>query len=322
VSTLPKRLLWHSVYETAHLLRRHSSTLPSSFAFSPGRMLGSLQPSAHVCRFILSLFSRTPGPPVASAGIKITPPSSSVARISSRVFTVVPSPFSYRLTVFAATPARLPRSRTPQPSAARAILTCKGVIITATIVDIVLESLYTVPIAEDMSVAWMTTPIVKNEVHRYQWLREKLLESFPGIDDETIRDTLEGITDLHEMVAEIIRSALIDEALQGGLKSRLEDMRRRLSRLEERCAKKRQLALDAMSEVGLRKLEQPDFTASARSGSPSLVIVAEEAIPSPYWVPQPPKLDRQTLLAELKRGREVPGTQLSNPRPTLSVRTK
>jgi hypothetical protein len=173
-----------------------------------------------------------------------------------------------------------------------------------------------------MSVAWMTTPIVKNEVHRYQWLREKLLESFPGIDDETIRDTLEGITDLHEMVAEIIRSALIDEALQGGLKSRLEDMRRRLSRLEERCAKKRQLALDAMSEVGLRKLEQPDFTASARSGSPSLVIVAEEAIPSPYWVPQPPKLDRQTLLAELKRGREVPGTQLSNPRPTLSVRTK
>jgi hypothetical protein len=168
----------------------------------------------------------------------------------------------------------------------------------------------------------MSTPIVKNEVHRYQWLREKLLESFPGIDDETIRDTLEGITDLHEMVAEIIRSALIDEALQAGLKSRLEDMRRRLSRLEERCAKKRQLALDAMSEVGLKKLEQPDFTASARSGSPSLVIVAEEAIPSPYWVPQRPKLDRQTLLAELKRGGEIPGTQLSNPRPTLSVRTK
>jgi hypothetical protein len=168
----------------------------------------------------------------------------------------------------------------------------------------------------------MAIPALKNQIQLYHWLREKLVESFPAADDETIRDTLEGITDLHEMIAEIIRSALIDEALQAGLKSRLDDMKQRLGRLEERGDKKRQLALEAMSEVGLRKLEQPDFTASARSGSPSLVIIAEDAIPSSYWVPQPPKLDRQSLLAELKQGSAVPGTQLSNPRPTLSVRTK
>jgi Siphovirus Gp157 len=169
---------------------------------------------------------------------------------------------------------------------------------------------------------WMNTPALKNEVQLYQWLREKLLDRFPETDDETIRDTLEGITDLHEMIAEIIRSALIDEALQVGLRSRLDDMKQRLSRLEERGTKKRQLALDAMSEAGLRKLEQPDFTASIRAGSPHLVIVAEDVIPSPYWVPLPPKLDRQSLLAELKRGGEVPGTHLSNQVPTLSVRTK
>jgi hypothetical protein len=163
---------------------------------------------------------------------------------------------------------------------------------------------------------------LKSEVQLYQWLREKLLDRFPEADDETVRDTLEGITDLHEIIAAIIRSALIDEALHVGLRARLEDMKQRLSRLEERGAKKRQLALEAMSEVGLRKLEQSDFTASIRAGSPSLVIVTEEAIPNSYWVPQPPKLDRQSLLAELKRGGEIPGTQLSNPRPTLSVRTK
>jgi|ERR1039457_1620770 hypothetical protein len=163
---------------------------------------------------------------------------------------------------------------------------------------------------------------LQNVTHRYQVTRERLLATWPEIDSDTLADTLEGITDLHEMIAAIIRSALVDEALHGGLRSRLEDMKTRLARLEERGAKKRQLALDAMSEVGLRKLEQPDFTASARAGSPSLVIVAEDAIPNSYWVPQPPKLDRQSLLAELKRGDEVPGTQLSNPRPTLSVRTK
>jgi len=99
-------------------------------------------------------------------------------------------------------------------------------------------------------------------------------------------------------------------------------MRGRFGRLEERGVKKRQLALEAMCEVGLKKLEQPDFTASARSGSRGVIIVSQEAIPSDFWVPQPPKLDRQALLGSLKRGQAIPGVQLSNPKPCLSVRTK
>jgi Siphovirus Gp157 len=160
------------------------------------------------------------------------------------------------------------------------------------------------------------------ESFKYQQLKQRLLMDFPTVDEETVTDTLEGITDLHEMIAAVIRSALVDEALSTGLRTRLEDMRERLARLEERGSKKRQLALDVMNEVGLAKLQQPDFTASTRPGSPSLVIIAEDAIPSPYWVPQPPKIDRQTLLGELKRGGEIPGVQLSNPRPILVVRTK
>ena len=99
-------------------------------------------------------------------------------------------------------------------------------------------------------------------------------------------------------------------------------MRERLSRLELRATKKRELALEAMTEVGLTKIEQPDFTASARTGSPALVVIAEDRIPKAYWLPQPPKLDRQGLLGELKRGIEIPGAQMNNPKPVLSVRTK
>ena len=61
------------------------------------------------------------------------------------------------------------------------------------------------------------------------------------LDHETIRDTLEGITDLHEMIAAVIRSALVDEALHWGLRSRLDNMRERLSRLEVSASKKREL---------------------------------------------------------------------------------
>src|SRR5262249_6324759 len=163
---------------------------------------------------------------------------------------------------------------------------------------------------------------IGTEVTKHQLLKERLLVYDSTLDEETLRGTLEGITDLHEMIAAVIRSALVDEALQGGLRSRLDEMRARLERLEERGDKKRRLAFEAMTEVGLTKLEQPDFTASVRAGSPSLVVTAEDLIPEAYWVPQALKLNRQALLSDLKQGERVPGAELSNAQPVLMVRTK
>jgi len=168
----------------------------------------------------------------------------------------------------------------------------------------------------------MPSADLRHQAHLYQALKERLIASFPDADDQTIGDTLEGITDLHEIIAAIIRSALVDEAFQSGLRTRLDDMRQRLTRLEDRSVRKRQLALQAMSEAGLAKLEQADFTASARSGPTSLIIVDEQSIPAGYWLPQPDKLDRQSLLGDLRRGGDIPGAHLGNPQPVLSVRTK
>jgi hypothetical protein len=76
-----------------------------------------------------------------------------------------------------------------------------------------------------------------------------------------------------------------------------------------------------MTEVGLTKLEHPDFTASARAGTPSLAVITEATIPEVYWLPQPPKLNRQAMLNELKRGVDIPGAQLGHPCRVLMVRT-
>jgi len=97
---------------------------------------------------------------------------------------------------------------------------------------------------------------VSPEASRYNLLKERLLVLYPDFDQETLLDTLEGITNLHEMIAAVIRSALVDEALQAGLRTRIEDMRQRLARLTERGLKKRQMALEAMNEARLKKLEQ------------------------------------------------------------------
>ena len=160
------------------------------------------------------------------------------------------------------------------------------------------------------------------ETSKYLQLRHRLLADYPEIDASTLQDTLEGITNLHEMIPVVIRSALVDEALQAGLRTRIEDMRLRLTRLAERGLKKRQLALEAMNEAGLKKMEQPDFTVSTRLGAPPLVVNSEKDVPESYWIPQPPKLDRQTLTSDLRHGDQVPGACLGDAAPILTVRTK
>ena len=57
------------------------------------------------------------------------------------------------------------------------------------------------------------------ETEKYLQLRERIALAYPEADEETLLDTLEGITDLHEMIAAVIRSALVDEALHFGLRS-------------------------------------------------------------------------------------------------------
>ena len=73
------------------------------------------------------------------------------------------------------------------------------------------------------------------------------------------------------MIAAVIRSALVDEALHSGLRSRLDDMKERLSRLELRASKKRELALEAMSEVG------------SPSSSSQTLLPQPEPAPLPSW---------------------------------------
>ena len=151
-------------------------------------------------------------------------------------------------------------------------------------------------------------------------IRDRIRAQDPNLDEQTLADTVEGLTDLHEIVAAIIRSALADEAIVTGLKCRIADMQDRLDRLQDRAYKRRQIARDVMNELDLKKLTAPDFSASVRPGTPALTVIDEAVIPKSYWEPGEPRLNRQGLASDLKHGAEIAGAALSDPQRVLTVR--
>ena len=156
----------------------------------------------------------------------------------------------------------------------------------------------------------------------YRTIRDRIRAEDPQIDEQTLAHTVEGLTDLHEIIAAVVRAALSDEALATGLKGRIAEMQDRLDRLQDCAAKRRQIAKDVMVDLDLKKITAPDFTVSIRPGVPALLVLDEAAVPSIYWQPVAPRLNRQGLLSELKDGTEINGVALSNPEPVLSVRTR
>ena len=141
-------------------------------------------------------------------------------------------------------------------------------------------------------------------------------------DDETARaDIIEGETSLHDVIAMAVARVV---ELQGFLKANeaiLEAISARNKRFEEQIDTLRTLVGSAMEIAGQKKLELPLGTVSLKAVPPAVRVTDESAIPSDFWKPQAPKLDKKALLAALKEtSASVPGAELSNGGTTIQLR--
>ena len=174
-----------------------------------------------------------------------------------------------------------------------------------------------------MPINYLAPTVVRNETTRYSFLRDRLLAEIPDLDAETLADTLEGIPDLKEMLAELVRSALEDEALAAGLSTRLSDMKSRLERFEIRAKRKRATRLAGDDRGRDRQLAAPDFTASLRQAAPTLEWSPRDKNPGRLLEAAAVKLDKHHA-ARRRQGRHRDrGRRLGALRALqLSVRSK
>jgi len=160
------------------------------------------------------------------------------------------------------------------------------------------------------------------ESARHEHLKARLLAEHQDIDEETLADTLEGLTDLNEVITAGLRSALEDEAKANALKERLEAMRARLTRLRDRAKAKRQACATAMQNCRLPRLEADEFTVSLRPPSQRLTVDDPDAIPGQFWRRPDPVIRAKELTDALKDGWDVAGARLVQGEPSISVRVK
>lgn len=168
-------------------------------------------------------------------------------------------------------------------------------------------------------VADVSERYLSKEIAAAKALRESIAAVI-GDDEETVRDTIEGETGLHEAIASVMEAIREDQIMIEGLKAMISSLDERQSRLESRVARCRAAIEQAMQIGEIKTLPLPDATLTLKAVAPKLEILDEAKIPAQFWKPSDPKLDRKAVADALKAGAEVPGAMFGNGSITLQIR--
>lgn len=148
-----------------------------------------------------------------------------------------------------------------------------------------------------------------------------LLSDHADIDDATLFDTLDGLTDLTDQCNAVIGSALADEATADGLRDFIGALEARCERIRARAVAKRAAVRSAMEDAGLSKLALPVATLTLGPGRPAVQVYDEQAVPADFMrVRREP--NKAAIAAALKAGEDVPGARLNNAAPILTIHTR
>jgi len=183
---------------------------------------------------------------------------------------------------------------------------------------------------------------LEKEIEATRVLREQLGALCEG-DPEFLHDSIEGETNLFEVISALAAADGEDDALIQALDEYIKKLKARKDRIEHRQETRRAMMANALEIAEQRTLETAAGTVTRKFVAPKLIIIEESEIPSKFFEPQPPKLDKTELarylrarakaLAELRDNPDdkaassvletyspIDGAQLSNGSYTISIK--
>lgn len=141
-----------------------------------------------------------------------------------------------------------------------------------------------------------------------------------GDDADLIASTVEGETNLHEAIKRAVARVVEINGMMDGIASMIANLKDRGDRLEAQRDRLRSLIGVAMESGQIKRIEAGLATISLRAVPPKVEIVNEAEIPTRFWKPQDPKLDRKAVLDALKAKETIPGATLSNGGVTVTIK--
>jgi len=157
-------------------------------------------------------------------------------------------------------------------------------------------------------------------VQAHRTLAAQIREAFPEEDEVALADSIDAATELDAAILAVLRAALEREAMAEALGGMIKQMSERKRRLEEGAAGMRAACLQAMLNVGWKRLPAaaPDLTVTVGNGRPKVIVTDEAALPCDL-VEIVAKPNKKAIAAALAAGRGVPGAVLGNAEPHLIV---
>ena len=126
--------------------------------------------------------------------------------------------------------------------------------------------------------------------------------------DESMMDQLEG--EFNTKIDNICAYIKNQEALKSGISDEIKSLNDRKKSVDNKIDYLKKLITDSMARRDVKKLETPRNRISFRK-SVSVNVLDESQIDGSYFVEKVErKLDKKTLLADLKNGVEVDGAEL------------
>lgn len=123
-------------------------------------------------------------------------------------------------------------------------------------------------------------------------LRDELGEE----DDRLLLDTLEGETDLFELIGKLLNQIEVEEGNIAALKAQIEDRTSRKLRCEQRKESQRTAIMALMECARQEKLTLPEATVSIRTIAPKPIFPNVDLVPDAFCKFER-KLDREKLKA-------------------------